>query len=223
MEKDLLLVLDDINKKISKSYDGKKRDKFSTQIEVLKKEYSTIEISERHKDTYDSLINKGKELLKESNIKNEKKVSYYLRYCGAAEYDFKDNIKPLNLIMKSFLLTCILFMVLAPQYFGFVLPFIFVIPIFIGLRGMRKRMLNGLMIGISIVPMGILVATIWLRNAYLTMGNFDMFVNSIAQQYSFSYEFTKNLAVASIFMSVVLLCSSIALFYSAIKYRKMFI
>jgi hypothetical protein len=114
-------------------------------------------------------------------------------------------------------------MVLAPQYFGFVLPFIFVIPIFIGLRGMRKRMLNGLMIGISIVPMGILVATIWLRNAYLTMGNFDMFVNSIAQQYSFSYEFTKNLAVASIFMSVVLLCSSIALFYSAIKYRKMFI
>jgi hypothetical protein len=114
-------------------------------------------------------------------------------------------------------------MVLAPQYFGFILPFIFVIPIFMGLRGMKKRMLNGLMIGVSVVPMGILVATIWLKNLLLTMGNFDLFVSGIAKQYNMSMEFTQNLAIASIIMSVVLLGSSITLLVSAIKYRKMFI
>ncbi len=92
-----------------------------------------------------------------------------------------------------------------------------------GLRGMRKRVLNGLMMGVSVVPMGVLVSTIWLRNAYLTVGNFDFFVNGIAKQYNFSFEFTKNLAIASIIMSVVLLGSSITLLVSVIKYRKMFI
>ncbi|HYE09661.1 MAG TPA: hypothetical protein VEF53_05735 [Patescibacteria group bacterium] len=223
MEKDLLLVLDDIKKKINKAYSGKKSDKFHVQIDALKQEYSHIEVAERHEEIYDSLVKKGKELLKESNIRDEKKVAYYLRYCSAARYDFKDDLKALNLILKSFLLTSALFMVLAPQYFGFILPFIFVIPIFMGLRGMKKRMLNGLMIGVSIVPMGILVATIWLKNLLLTMGNFDLFVSGIAKQYNMSMEFTQNLAIASIIMSVVLLGSSITLLVSAIKYRKMFI
>lgn len=223
MEMDLLLVIQDIKNKVVKFYDGKKRDKFNAQIDLIVKEYSAIEIPEKHKDTYTSLVVKGKELLKESNIKNEKKVSFYLRYCEAALYDFKDNVKPLNLIMKSFLLTCTLFFVLAPMYFSFILPLIFVLPIFLGLRGMKKRVLNGLMMGISIVPMGILVAVVWLRNAYLTMGTFDVFVNGIAQQYKLSFELTKNLAVACIILSVVLIGSSLTLFVSSIKYRKMFI
>ena len=219
MGKDLLLVLEDIRKKINKYYDGKKRDKFNVIIDALKSEYSLIEISERHLETYESLVNKGKELLKENNIKNEKKARYYLRYCGAAEYDFKDNIKPLNLILKSYLLTCTLFFVLAPQYFSFILPLIFVIPIFMGLRGMKKRVLNGLMIGVSIVPMGVLVAVVWLRNALF----FDTVVNNLVQQYKLSVYFTQNLAVAFIAMSAVLLGSSIVLLVSSIKYRKMFI
>ena len=223
MEKELLLVLDDINKKINKFYIGKKKEKYNKQVDTLKQEYNSIEIIERHIETYESLVNKGKELLRENNIKNEKKVSYYFRYCGAAEYDFKDNVKPLNLILKSYLLTCTLFFVLGPQYFGFILPMIFVLPIYMGLKGMRTRTLNGLMMGMSVVPMGVLIATIWLRNAYLAMGNFDAFLSGIAQQYNLSMQFTQNLAIACIVMSVVLLGSSITMFVSAIKYRKMFI
>jgi phage shock protein PspC (stress-responsive transcriptional regulator) len=223
MEKDLLLVLEDIRKKVNKFYDGRKRDSYNEQINGLKQRYSEIEIEERHEETYNSLVNKGKELLKENNIKDEKKVSYYLRYCGAATYDFKNNMKPLNLIMKSFLLTCMLFFILGPQYLGFLLPLVFVVPIFMGLRGMRKRVLNGLMMGVSIVPMGVLVAIIWLRNAYLAMGNFGGFIAGIAKQFNLPMDFTQNLVIAFVIMSVVLLCSSFVLLYSAIKYRKMFI
>jgi hypothetical protein len=223
MEKDLLLVLEDINKKINKFYAGKKKDNFNKQIESLKQEYNSLVIPERHIETYESLVNKGKELLKESNIKDEKKVIYYLRYCGAAVYDFKDNIKPLNTIMKSYLLTCTLFFVLAPQYLGMVMPLIFVIPIYMGLKGMRKRVLNGLMIGISIVPMGLLAGVIWLRNAYLARGNFDALISNIAQQYNLPMDITHNLAIVCIVMSAVLMGSSITLFVSAIKHRKMFI
>lgn len=223
MEKGLLLVLDDVKKKINKFYDGRKRDKYNNQIDQLKQDYSSIEIEERHEETYNSLINKGKELLKENNIKDEKKVTYYLRYCGAAEYDFRNNMKPLNLIMKSFLLTCALFMVLGPQYLGVVLPLVFIVPIFMGLKGMRQRVLNGLMMGVSVVPMGVLVSVIWIRNVMLAASNFGGFVAGIAQQYHLPIDLTQNLVIACVIMSIVLLCSSITLLYAAIKHRKMFV
>jgi hypothetical protein len=225
MEKDLVLVMEDLSKKISKVYTGKKKDKFEKDITGIIDVYKNLEIPEALNETYESLKNKGRELLKESNIKQEKKVVYYLRYCGAAIYDFKGNLQPLNTIMKTFLLTSVLFFVLAPQYFSFILPLIFVLPIFLGLKGMRKRVFNGLVMGVAVVPMAILVAVVWIRNAVLTIssGTFADFINQLAQSYGFSYEFTKNLAIACILMSVVLLASSITLLYNAIKHRSMFI
>jgi hypothetical protein len=225
MEKDLVAVLEELNKKVNKAYMGKRKEKFEKDIKALINEYNSLDIPEALADTYNSLINKGRELMKESNIKQEKKVDYYLRYCGAAIYDFKDNLQPLNTILKSFLLTCALFFVLAPQYFSFVMPILFAVPIFLGLRGMRKRVLNGLYMGILVVPMAMLVAVVWIRNAVLTLttGTFDDFIVQLSQSYGFSIEFTQNLAIACIGLSVVMLVSSIVLLHTAIKYRKMFI
>ncbi|MGE5678553.1 MAG: hypothetical protein ACM3ZR_10915 [Pseudomonadota bacterium] len=225
MEKDLVTVLEELNKKISKAYSGKKKDKFEKQINGLISIYKDFEIPEERAEIYESLKNKGRELMKESNIKQDKKVSYYLRYCGAAIYDFKENLQPLNTIMKSFLLTCAIFFVLSPQYFGFLMPLIFAVPVFLGLRGIRKRVLNGLIIGVAVVPMAILVAMVWIRNATLTLsqGTFDSFIGELAKSYSFSFEFSKNLAIACIMLSIVMLISSIVLLYNAYKHRKMFI
>lgn len=225
MEKDLVVVLEELSKKLNKLYVGKKKEQFEKEIIGLIGIYKDLEIPEAHMETYESLKNKGKELMKESNIKQEKKVDYYLRYCNAAIYDFKDNLQPLNTIMKAFLLTCALFFVLAPQYFSFILPLIFVLPVFMGLRGMRKRVRNGLIMGVSVVPMAILVAMVWIRNAILTIssGTFGSFVNQLAQAYGLEYEFSKNLAIACILLSIVMLASAVTLAYSAYKHRKMFI
>ena len=225
MEKGLVEILEEINKKVAKVYTGKKKEKLEKEIIGLIDIYKTLEIPEALNETYESLKNKGKELVKESNIKQEKKVDYYLRYCGAAIYDFSGNLKPLNTIMKSFVLTCVLFFVLAPQYFSFILPVIFILPIFLGLKGMRKRVLNGLMMGAAVVPMGILVSIVWIRNAALTIstGTFSVFIDQLAKSYGFSTEFTQNLAIACILMSVALLLSSITMLYNTIKHRKMFI
>lgn len=223
MEKDLIFVLEDLEKKLEKTSSEKNKIKYRKKISVVTEQYKSLHIPEQHQVTYDSLVKKGKELLKDQNIKDEKKVEYYLRYCEAAIYDFKEDLRPLNLIMKSFLLTAVIFFVLSPQYFSFILPLIFVVPIFMGIRGMKKRVLNGLIMGISVVPMAILVAVVWLKNAYLSIGNFDAFVGQLAANYNFSMEFTKNLTIACIMMSVVMFCSAITLLITAIKYRKMFV
>jgi len=225
MEKNLVAILEELKVKLNKNYTGKAKEKYEKEINAIINEYNNLEIPEALNDVYESLLKKGKELMKDSNIRQPKKVDYYLRYCGAAVYDFKGNLRPLNTIMKSFLLMSALFFALSPQYFSYVLPFIFVLPVFLGLRGMKKRVLNGLYVGIAVVPMAILVSVVWIRNAVLTIstGTFSEFISQLAQANGFSYEFTKNLAIAFIFLSVVMLISSIVLMYNAIKHRKMFI
>jgi hypothetical protein len=64
---------------------------------------------------------------------------------------------------------------------------------------------------------------IWLMNAFNARNDFVGFIAGIAQQYNLSIQFTQNLATACIFMSVVLVVSSLTLLVSAVKYRKMFI
>jgi len=78
-------------------------------------------------------------------------------------------------------------------------------------------------LGISVVPMAALVAVVWLRSAYLALGNLDAFIGGLAQQYNFSFQLTQNLVVAFVIMSIVMLSSSVVLFASAIRYRRMFV
>ena len=225
MEKDLVVVLEELAKKINKNYSGKKKDKFEKELTGIINIYKTLEIPEALNETYESLKNKGKELMKESNIKNDKKLDYYLRYCRAAVYDFKGDLGHLNTIMKTHMLTSMLFFILAPQYFSYILPLIFAIPIFLGFRGMRRRVQNGLFMGGAVVPMAILVAMVWIRNALITIssGTFGEFINQLAQSYGMSYEFSQNLAIACIALSAVMLGSSLLFVYNAYKHRKMFI
>ncbi|MEA4847619.1 MAG: hypothetical protein VB106_10345 [Clostridiaceae bacterium] len=225
MDRDLIVVLEDVNKKIGKVYSGKKKEKYEKLISGLINQYNNLEIPEEHMEIYNSLVKRGKELMNPANIKEEKKVEFYLGYCRAAIYDFNNNIAPLKNVMKAFILTAMMFFVLSPQYFSFVLPLVFIIPVFMGYRGIKNRVFNGLLIGLAVVPMGILVAFVWIRNAILTLstGTFADFISGLAQTYGVSFEFSRNLAMACIFMSVVLLASSISFVYFAVKHRNMFI
>lgn len=229
MNNDLVAVLGDVSIKVGKFYDGKRKEKYQQTINRLVSTYGALEKDlakeERYEATYTSLVKKGKELMKEGNIKENKKLEYYLRYCEAALYDFRDNIEPLNLIMKAYLMTCILFFVLSPQFFSFILPLLFTLPVFLGLKGLKKRALNGLLYAVMIVPMGIMVSVVWLKNAYLVIsGNtFGEYVATLAGSYGLSVEMTNSMVVSFIGLSAVLLVSSFVTLYSAIKYRKMFI
>lgn len=224
MDTSVVITLEDLRRKLERSnLDEKKKNKFIRDINCLVEEYRKITVSDNHKATYDSLVKKGRELAKDTNIKDAGKVQYYLRYCNAALYDFNENVKPLNKITLAYIFTCMLFFVLSPQYFSFILPLILIIPIYMGLKGLKKRTYNGLMFAMSVIPMGILTAVAWLKNAFLASKNFDAFVLSLAKQYNQQPGSARNLVMFFIVLSGILLISSV---YSAVmgyKYRKMFV
>jgi hypothetical protein len=224
MDTSLVITLEDLRRKLERSdIEDKNKQKYIKDLKNLVEQYRKVEVSDNHKATYDSLVKKGRELAKDANVKDKGKIEYYLRYCNAALYDFNENIKPLTRITLAYILTCMLFFVLSPQYFSFILPLILIIPIYMGLKGLKKRTLNGLMFSMSVIPIAILTSAAWLRNAFLASKNFDAFITSLATQYKMQAASARNTVLIFMVLSAVLLLSSI---YSAVmgyKYRKMFI
>lgn len=225
MDRSIINILDEIEKRLGKvNINDKKKKKYMDEVRYLSEEYSKLNnIPDPVKAVYDSLIKKGRELTKDVNTKDIKKVDYYLRYCHAALYDLKGNLKPLTLIIRSYLLTCLLFISLSPQYFSFILPIVLLIPIFLGLRGMKRRSMNGLLYAGSAMPMSFLTSITILRNIQLASKDFNGYINSLAQNANRSPESVRNLTILFTVLSVVLLISTIYTTYMGIKHRKMFV
>ncbi|QCX33717.1 hypothetical protein FDN13_08390 [Caloramator sp. E03] len=224
MDSSLVVLLEDIKRKIDKSaINENKKEKYKKELENLIFKYRQLGVPNNHKETYESLLKKGRELMKDANINDKGKIEYYLRYCNAALYDFNENLKPLNRIVLSYMLTCILFFALSPQYFSYILPLIMIIPIYLGLKGVRNRSFNGLLYALSCIPMALLTSVAWLWNAFLASKNFGAYIEALSKQFNKSPETARNLIIIFVAMSFILLASSLYTLIMGIKYRKMFV
>jgi len=224
MGKALTDVFTQLQGNLKKVYTGKKLEQYQIKVEKIKNKYSELEIEERHEMTYESLCKRGTELLKPGNLKDENKLKYFLRYCDAAIYDFKDDIKPLVMIMRAFMVTTMFFYILTPQYFGYILPLVMVVPVFIGMRGMKKRSLNGLITGCAVVPLAIMVGVVHFKSQFLAMETgYEAYLTEIAAKYEFSMAFTQGLMTTMTILAGIMLVSGITTAYLGIKHNKMFL
>lgn len=224
MAKPLKEVLVELKGSLPKFYPGKKGAAYTKQVEGIIQSYSTIQVQERHEATYESLCKRGVELLKPGNLKDEAKLRYFLRYCGAAIYDFKDNIEPLNWIIRAFMVTVMFFYIIAPQYFGYVLPLIMVVPVFVGIRGMKKRSLNGLFTGGAMSPLALMVGTLHFKNIMIAMETgYGDYIAKQAEYYGLSIPFTEGLMTTLNAGCAIMMAAAAFLGYMGIRHRKMFI
>lgn len=130
-------------KKIS-SLNKIKKDKYISKLEELHKLYINIEIDEKFKIQYNRMNAKGKEVIKELKSTKEKNkiesvIEVYTRYLTASLCDFQGKTINLRKYITSFLFCAMLFLALTPQFFGFFLPILFFIPIYIGLKGVKPK------------------------------------------------------------------------------------
>ncbi|WHH57896.1 hypothetical protein [Petroclostridium sp. X23] len=206
-----------------------KRKFYTNKIVSLVQTYASVEIAEIHQDLYESLINGGNNLIKalkkEKNIKElNQKTNYYLRYVHASIYDFNGDIQGINYYTRAFMITAALFMGLTPQFYGFVLPIIFILPIFAGLRGVKKRNYTGFLMTLSVVPMGIMSGITWIRYfLQVALPDFENTVASSAKAWNVSPTVGMYLIIIPSILSVVLILSSCTTLYFAYRYRNMFV
>lgn len=154
-------------KKIS-SLNKIKKDKYISKLEELHKLYINIEIDEKFKIQYNRMNAKGKEVIKELKSTKEKNkiesvIEVYTRYLTASLCDFQGKTINLRKYITSFLFCAMLFLALTPQFFGFFLPILFFIPIYIGLKGVKQRTMTGFYMTMSVVPVAFMTAVTWIR------------------------------------------------------------
>ena len=154
-------------KKIS-SLNKRKKDKYISKLEELHKSYINIEIDEKFKIQYNRMNEKGKEVIKELKSTKEKNkiesvIEVYTRYLTASLCDFQGKTINLRKYITSFLFCAMLFLALTPQFFGFFLPILFFIPIYIGLKGVKQRTMTGFYMTLSVIPVAFMTAVTWIR------------------------------------------------------------
>lgn len=216
----IVSILKSIKEKLNKlQISQNKREKLQKTINELIEKYNSIEIDNGNA-VYQGLIKKGKDISKSTNIME---IENYIKYCQAAVYDLTGNIKPLNTIFRAYLITSVLFMLLAPQYLGPILPLIFVVPIYFGVKGLKQRSATGLTLMLSVLPMGLLTSVVWLKNASLAINQGNTFFEQLSSYYKMSMVASRNLFIFFVVLSVLLLVSSVYTFMLGLKHRKMFI
>ena len=141
-------------KKIS-SLNKRKKDKYISKLEELHKLYINIEIDEKFKIQYNRMNAKGKEVIKElKSTKEKNKIESVIEVYTTIN---------LRKYITSFLFCAMLFLALTPQFFGFFLPILFFIPIYIGLKGVKQRTMTGFYMTMSVIPVAFMTAVTWIR------------------------------------------------------------
>ncbi|QIB25952.1 hypothetical protein [Caloranaerobacter azorensis] len=223
-------VLEQLIKKIEKTslISEKKRKRYLREINSLINEYKNIEIPDNLENVYTSLVRKGKELLKgfraDANSKElNDKLSYYIRYLKAAKADFTGNTNYINKYFRVYLFTSILFLALSPQYFGFVLPAVFFIPIFLGVRGIKNRSLTGFNLSLTVIPVSIMTSFIWIRYGLFVISNYREAINQTLNYTGLSPTLATLLTIIPPILAVILLILIIVQSYRAIKCKDLFV
>lgn len=227
----ILSVLSQLREQIknNKLLSEKKKKAFDGKLEAIMDEYQSLEDINGSEELLSSLIKNGTDLqniIRKSKDRNEvkEKVQRYIRYVQAAVYDLKGDISGINRYTRTFILMTALFMVLTPQFYGFILPLVFAIPIFSGLKGIKKRNRTAFLLTLSVVPMSLMTGITWIQ--YLLkklMVNYTASIQAIASDYKLSQTAAGWITSGACAFGVVLVGLSIITAYQGYKYRDMFV
>ena len=213
-------------KKIS-SLNKRKKDKYISKLEELHKLYINIEIDEKFKIQYNRMNAKGKEVIKELKSTKEKNkiesvIEVYTRYLTASLCDFQGKTINLRKYITSFLFCAMLFLALTPQFFGFFLPILFFIPIYIGLKGVKQRTMTGFYMTMSVIPVAFMTAVTWIRYGINVKQDYVASLKMIVES-GISQNLAEILIVTGPVLGCVLFIFASIQLYQGIKTKDLFI
>ncbi|MCB2311767.1 hypothetical protein LGL55_10935 [Clostridium tagluense] len=121
-----------------------------------------------------------------------------------------------------FTILCALFLMLSSQFTGFILPLLFILPIFMGLIGMKRRRKSGYLIAMAIVPLAFAISVLWIRYSIRVFSDRANQIAQMSAQYNIST--TKAGAFTLIFflLSVLMISLSVIVFVKLRRHKELF-
>lgn len=201
-------------------------EKLSHKVTTIRNQFSETNIGEEFAPIVEALCKKGYKVIEEIKMSkndpkgNLTKAKMYVRYLRAAYGDFQGlSIPAIKKYYRTFLVSAILFMLLSPWYFNFVLPGLMFVPIFLGSRGIKNRSYYGLLLGSLLIPVSFMTAIVWVP----TIGNVAANAAQFQAQTGFSPQLAKAFAVGGPLLGAVLMASCALMVFYIQKARHYFI
>ncbi|MBW9156656.1 hypothetical protein G9F71_019465 [Clostridium sp. FP2] len=121
-----------------------------------------------------------------------------------------------------FTILCALFLMLSSQFTGFILPLLFILPIFMGLIGMKRRRKSGYLIAMAIVPLAFAISVLWIRYSIRVFSDRANQIAQMSAQYNISA--TKAGAFTLIFflLSILMISLSVIVFVKLRRHKELF-
>ncbi len=204
-----------------------RKNKYIKELEYLTEKYENLDIDEKFKNQYNQMNIKGNEVIKEiKSSKNTKEIEgsieVYIRYLKASLGDFENKTINLRKYITSFLFCAMLFLALSPQFYGFFLPILFFLPIYIGLKGVKQRTMTGFYMTMSVVPVAFMTSVTWIRYGMNVNTDYKSALQNIIDS-GISTQLAEILIVAGPVLGCVLFVMASIQLYRGIKSRDLFI
>ena len=223
------LTINNLSKEIKKlkGLKDRQKGKYLSDLDKLNAQYKDLELPDYFTTQYNQLNKKGNELLKDirggkhvDNVAND--IPIYIRYLKASLRDFKGETNVLKNYLLVFYLTAALFLALTPQFYGYMLPLLFLVPIILGVKGSKQRSINGFYMSMSVIPVAIMTAATWIRYGIQAMGDFDTYVKAIVDS-GLSQSMSEKLIYVGFVGGILLLVVACFQLYFGFKNKDLFI
>ncbi|NLJ47574.1 MAG: hypothetical protein GX430_13580 [Treponema sp.] len=176
-------LFDEAERKIRKDFlSGRERDRYLARLDSLRRRYAVLGEIDEAGGVAMGLIERGERLLAGSPLRSAA-LEGFLRHAGAAWYDLSGRLGAYRWYVRCFFAAAISFFVLAPQFFPAILPLIFIVPVFLGLRGLRSRSVNGFTLSAMIFPVSLLAGTTGARFFVPALGRLSEASAEMAARY----------------------------------------
>lgn len=221
---DIVALLDTVKKKAERQLPASPRyDRMMQRLAALRKKYAAMPPPADDSAAALSLVDRTKKLLAASNF-GEAEFDAILRHASAAWYDLAGVRWPYQWYVRCFFVSTIGFFLLAPQFFPAILALIFIVPVFVGLKGLKARTLNGFTLTAMIYPVALLSATTAARSFLgAIFGDLAGFAGSLAQTYHLATGTVEILVVVFALIAAVTIPAALAGAYLGFRYRDMFV
>lgn len=115
-----------------------------------------------------------------------------------------------------------LFLMLSSQFTGFILPLLFIIPIYMGLMGIKRRRKSGYLIGMAIVPLAVAISVLWIRYSISVFGDRISQIAKISAELNISGAAAQAITISFFVLSIVMISISIIVFVKLRRHKELF-
>ena len=226
---DLIQVLQELQIKISECDSlGSYQARFLTSVSQIKRQYEEIDVAEKFREVYESLVAKGKKMIKCFTVSADPKdlrgkLNYYCNYLLAAYGDFTGQTYRITTFYRTFLLCSILFLALSPMFLTPIFPIIFIIPIILAMKGIKQRSKSAWWLSMLIVPVSLMTSILWVRQGIYVIGNLQAAVSAMMASSGMSSSVCTVFTIACPILGTVLLVLAGVLLYRGNQVKNLFV